>query len=515
MIPQEARPASGEAMTRYGGGMGDAARRALERSLELETQAGELLRELFALQQLRRLRGGADPRVRDREEGFLRSVRQFGEDGGPLRIRRVGPHLSVNGVRVPADPAFRLALDSLRHDLERWGLGGFELVRPLPPAALDALLDLYPRLGDHLDAAAGPVAAPGGDAAVGAAWLPEGVRLLPPGDPASARSSADDLRDRARRAFFRALAVARTVVRQFAVHRVAELRKSRAAVHEMIDSLTEERFSLLGLTAIQDFDPYTFQHSVHVSVLSLALGQELGLPRRDLADLGVAALFHDIGKIHVPKDVLQKPGGFDSSDWAVMKTHPLAGARALLRYGGSGELAMKVMLVSAEHHMRFDGSGYPRFGSDWSQGLLARIVSLADCYDAMTASRAYMERPFTPDSVVRYMLENAGRLFDPDLLRLFVGKVGLFPVGSLVRLESGELALVVDPPAGVREVDRPRVRLLEGGPDSWRLGEERILAAGPSADPRNRVQAGCHPQDHGVGVDPLLTRHHLEETDAT
>ena len=465
-----------------------------------------LVRDLFALIQLRRLRGPGDPRVRGRAEAWLGQLAELARtSGGPVRIARAGPHIRVNGLRVASHAGTRLALSSLRLDLERLGAGGFEFSGGITGDVMEAFLAAWARGGIAVSHAEDEITKPG----FGCGDVAPGIRLLPPGEDTAEAGTGADLRDQARQAFFRALGVARSVARQVAVHRVPELRKSREVVHEMVDSLTEERFSLLGLAAIQDFDPYTYQHSVHVSILALALGQELGLARRDLADLGVAALFHDIGKIQIPKDVLQKPGCFGPRDWAVMRTHPLGGARALLHYGGRGDLAERIMLVSAEHHMRFDGSGYPRLGADWQQGLFSRLVSLADCFDAMTASRTYMRRPFTPDAVVRYMLESSGRMFDPDLLRLFVAKVGLFPAGSLVRLESGELAVVVESPASTAELERPRVRILGHGPLGHVAAEERILAAGPAADPRGRIRAGCHPQDHGVDVDAVLTSHLL------
>lgn len=493
---------------------GRGARDGFETALALEDAAGRLVRDLFALQQLRRLRGPSDPRVRDRVGVLLRNFQTFARGGAPVRVARAGPHMGVNGIRVPSDSEFRLAAFSLRRDLERWRIGGFEFAARLTLDELETFLEIYPQIGAQLEATLPIDDAPeveDGPALPDLPWLPGSILLLPrPSILAGSAEAGEDLRDRARRAFFRALAVSRTVIRQLSMQRVPELRKSRAAVHEMIDCLTDESFSLLGLTAIQDFDPYTFQHSVHVSVLSLALGQDLGLARRDLADLGLAALFHDIGKLTVPKDVLLKPGDFDSDDWALMETHPLGGARELLRYGGSGEGAVKMMLVCAEHHLKYDGTGYPRLGTDWKQGLFSRIVSLADCYDAMTASRAYARRPFTPDSVIRYMLEGAGRLFDPDLLRLFVGKVGLFPVGSLLRLGSGELALVVDPPASEQETAYPRVHVLVVRPEGWALGEERRLDPDAARSPGLRLGAGCHPQDAGVDVDRLLTGRYLD-----
>lgn len=460
-----------------------------------------LVRDLFSALQMMKLRGRDDPRTRARVEQFHRTLGSTGNATGKCRLVRSGPYLFSGGVRVRPLADVRLAVQSLLLDLERLGAGGWEWDEGVTLDVLLRFIEHYPKM--RLEA-------------VAADWT-EPIELLPgivvlPCSTASPETSAPEAgrRTEARRVFFHALAGARHLVQHFERHHVPEMRKSRALVHEMIDNLVEEEYSLLGLSAIQNFDHYTFQHSVHVSILSMALGQGLGLPRRDLAELGVAALFHDMGKIQVPKKVLLKPGRFDTQDWSVMQTHPLAGARELLLYGGTSELAAKVMLVSTEHHMRFDGTGYPRLGQDWTQGLFARLVSVSDCFDAMTASRAYVERPFTPDSVVRYMIENAGRLFDPDLLRLFVGKVGLYPAGSLVRLESSELALVVEPPLTPHETARPRVVLLEQGPAGFLPAGERLLAGGPAVDPRFRIQAGCHPRDHGVDVDALLTRIFLE-----
>jgi hypothetical protein len=244
----------------------------------------------------------------------------------------------------------------------------------------------------------------------------------------------------------------------------------------------------------------------------MALGQRLGLPRAELSQLGVAAMFHDMGKTRIPKRVLWKPGRFDANEWKIMHRHPLSGARELLQYGGMSDLAIRVMLVSAEHHLRFDGSGYPKLGDDWQQGLFSRIVTICDCFDAMTASRVYMKRPFTPDGVVRYMMENSGRMFDPDLLRVFVGLVGLYPVGSMVRLESGEFGVVLEPVSNPKQVDRPRVRILVLD-ESGKLtpAEDRDLSAGSDVDPRHRIRAGCHPLDHGISVDEVLTQVYLTD----
>ena len=474
----------------------------------------QLLKQIFLTLQTRKLRGSSDPRSlaeEDRLSGLLEEM----AEREPIRIQRSGPHLLVDRNRVRPHPEVRLLVKNLVQDLDRFGIGGFILDPALDRESLRNFLDLYPRLDAVLlenDVAIRVTDSRGEDRTV----LEEDVDLVPgvsvfPYNPESAEEGLDptERRRQARRTFFKALKAARHIFKQAQLNRIAELRKTRAVVHEMIDAVVEEEFSLLGLAAIHSFDEYTFQHSVHVAVLSVALGQRLGLARSELASLGVAAMFHDVGKTRVPRRVLWKPGRYDKDEWRIMRKHPLAGARELLRMGGASDLAVRVMLVSAEHHMRFDGSGYPKLGDDWQQGLYSRIVALADCFDAMTASRVYMERPFTPDAVVRYMLENAGRMFDPDLLREFIGIIGLYPVGSLVRLENGDLAVVTEPPSNSNEVERPRVRILQPGEQGFIAGDERALGEGPSIDPRFRIKASCHPLDFGVELDDLLEEHYL------
>ncbi|MBK8231110.1 MAG: HD-GYP domain-containing protein [Candidatus Eisenbacteria bacterium] len=468
--------------------------------------AWRFVRAFFTALQTRRLRAAEDPQMVARLQEFSEALARLAAGDGAVRLQRFGPHLWVGRTRLRPLPEHRLLLRSVLGDFERWGIGGLEFQSDADPAALASFIELYPTV-DRCLLAARPE---GGRLEVVVELSPQ-VRALPAQRELNPEEmTPEEARAQARRTFFRALAAARSVTRQCALGGLPELRKTRAVVHEMVDTLVEEEFSLLGMTAIQNFDPYTFQHSVHVSILSMALGQRLGLSRGDLAALGVSAMFHDMGKTRVPKEVLHKPGRFDDTEWRVMRTHPLSGARELLRTGSVSDLLVQVMLVSAEHHLRFDGSGYPPLGDSWQQGLFARIVTLADCFDAMTASRIYMKRPFTPDAVIRYLFENSGRMFDPDLLRLFVEMVGLYPVGSLVRLESGELAVVAEPPTQAREVDRPAVVTLEPGGQGWRVGSVRRLADGAPVDPRCRIQAGCHPQDHEVDVDAVLAQVYLE-----
>jgi len=477
----------------------------IDRSAAADPEAVHLLVGLFSFLQVRRLRGEGDPIVEERAGRLRRHLGSFLEAEGRLRVDRRGPHLFVNGGRWRPVVEQRVAMRSLWQDLERARLGGWELLREA--GAIQALLEIYPRLRECVEERTS--LASSGGAGPQAFHLGPGVRALPLAEgPGVVPGEGPPEAERVMRTFVRALAGARSLFRQFAATRIPELRRSRSLVHEMIDCLAEEDFTLLGLTAIQDFDEYTFQHSVHVTVLATALGQWLGLPRRDLADLGVAALFHDIGKLHVPREILHKPHQLRPQEWSLVRAHPLAGARRLLPYGAASPVAATAACVCLEHHMHYDGKGYPQL-ADWSQGLFARIVSLADCYDAMTASRVYSTRPLTPDSVILHMIQGAGRHFDPDLIRLFVARVGLYPAGSIVRLRSGEEAIVLGPPETAAQVERPRVAILRKGPRGCELAAERDLSAGPPEDGAHAIQGALGPAESSVSVDDLLSGYHV------
>ncbi len=313
------------------------------------------------------------------------------------------------------------------------------------------------------------------------------------------------LRQQARKTFFSALQHTQIHLRNVTGESLPKLRRTRQVVHKIIDTLVEEEFSLLAMTSLKAFDEQTFLHSVNVCILSTALGQRLGLNRRELSDLGVAALFHDLGKMTVPKQVLNKPGSFSPAEWRIMKSHPLEGVRTLLGSGDLTELATKVMLVSLEHHMRYDLNGYPRIGDSWDIGVTSRIVSIADCYDAMTSHRVYEDVRLIPHRVMLHMLGRSGKNFDPVLMRLFVGLMGLYPVGSLVRLAGSELAVVVatDP----ADPSAPVVRLVcdstgtEIDPGNLQL----INLAELERTDTPRISEVLDPVDEGIDLSAYLT----------
>jgi len=212
------------------------------------------------------------------------------------------------------------------------------------------------------------------------------------------------------------------------------------------------------MTAIKDYDEYTYHHSVNVSILSVALGQRLGLNRRMLTELGMVALFHDLGKMEIPNEVLNKPSNFTDDEWKIIRKHPLWGLKAILKIKKFDELTIKSAIVAFEHHMNFDLSGYPKVRKPLELELYSRIVSLSDQYDAMTSARVYSRVPMSPDKALSIMMERAGTQLDPLLFKFFTNMVGVYPIGTLVMLDTKELGLVYE--SNQIFPSRPRVMII-------------------------------------------------------
>lgn len=267
-----------------------------------------------------------------------------------------------------------------------------------------------------------------------------------------------DARKIIKKTYFNAVSYTKGVITKIRSGEKVNIKKAKRIVETMVDQLLEEEQLLLGMTAIKDYDEYTYHHSVNVSILSIALAQRLGLSRKKLTELGLVALFHDIGKIEIPQEVLNKPSNFTEDEWRLMRRHPVWGVRAILKLRGFDSAAIRSAIVAFEHHMYYDFSGYPKVKKYMELDLYSRIVSLADQYDAMTSSRVYSRIPMSPDKSLSIMMDRSGTQLDPLLFKFFINMVGVFPIGTLVMLDTKELGLVYESSAVF--ADRPRVLLV-------------------------------------------------------
>ena len=267
-----------------------------------------------------------------------------------------------------------------------------------------------------------------------------------------------DIRKTVKATYFNAVSFTKGVFEKIKSGEKANMKRAKRAVQSMVDVLLTEEDLLIGMTAIKDYDDYTYHHCVNVSIISIAMGQKIGLSKAQLQELGMVALFHDLGKMEVPAEMLNKPTSFTDDEWKIVKKHPMWGVRAILNMKGFDQLSIKAGIVAFEHHIYSDNTGYPdrRFPHDLD--IFTRIVSLADQYDGMTSSRVYSRTPMSPEKALSLMMERAGSQLDPLLFKFFVNMVGVFPVGTAVMLDTREIALVYG--ANRTFPDRPRVLII-------------------------------------------------------
>lgn len=224
-------------------------------------------------------------------------------------------------------------------------------------------------------------------------------------------------------------------------------------VDELAASVLRNPGALVSLVRLKQADDYTYLHSVAVSAMMVALGKQLGLEDAELRECGLAGLLHDIGKMAVPLDILNKPGKLSDEEFAKVQRHPSAGHDVLAESGMVPPIALDVCL---HHHEKFGGGGYPHGLKGDAISLHARMGAICDVYDAITSNRPY-KAGWCPAESLRRMAEwtKAGQ-FDPTLFAAFVKCIGIFPVGTLVKLKSGRLAVVVD---NSKSLLQPQVRV--------------------------------------------------------
>lgn len=253
-----------------------------------------------------------------------------------------------------------------------------------------------------------------------------------------------EFRTAARANFFRAMSVVESTVVGLSENKEVNVSKTKRVVHTLIDHIVRDESSLIELTAIRDYDDYTYAHSVNVCVYALTMGVRLGLDRPRLSQLGFAAIFHDAGKVKLPTDLIRKPEKFDEDDWLQMQRHPLLGAKTILRSLKLDAHSARAARGAFEHHISPDNSGYPQLPERRRPvNLFSRIISIVDNFDALTSGRVYMKEAIPPDEALRKMHFQMHAKFDAFLLRIFTDVIGVYPAGSLVLLSTDEVALIL------------------------------------------------------------------------
>jgi HD-GYP domain-containing protein (c-di-GMP phosphodiesterase class II) len=295
-----------------------------------------------------------------------------------------------------------------------------------------------------------------------------------------------------KRTYFKALKVTKNMMQNLWTGRPVDVKSSRRIVYSLVDSISRDEFGIMALTTIKNFDEYTFNHSLNVGILALALGQRIGLDKKSLARLGASGILHDIGKVEISKDLINKIQKLTDQEWETLKLHSNFGVREILKTRGLDDIAMYAVTVAYQHHWNFDGTGYPLREKDEEPTLFSKVVRICDSYDAMTTARSYQPVPYLPHFALRVIWSNQNRLFDPVLTKVFAQLLGIYPVGSCLELNTGEVGLVMR--QNPSNIDLPIAKIIVDRDHNKVDGRTIDLAM----DVETKIIRPTYPQIYGV-----------------
>lgn len=301
-------------------------------------------------------------------------------------------------------------------------------------------IDIDTERGLDPDALPAPVAEPAPGAAEPAAQPMPAATSPPVTGSAAIHTTAKtaDPFERARALHREATQIVRDMLVDIRLGKQIEMEKVEPLVGRIVDSIFTQQDALLPLARLKQHDSYTFQHSVSVCALMTAFARTLEVPREVIREIAVGALLHDVGKARVPDEILNKPGKLTEAEFDRMKSHVVQSKIILMATPGISQIALD---VAAQHHERYDGTGYPNKLKAGQISLYGRMGAIVDVYDAITSNRVY-HKGMAPTAALRKLLDWSANHFEPRLVKAFIRSVGIYPTGALVRLESSRLAVV-------------------------------------------------------------------------
>jgi len=436
-----------------------------------------LLRYLAAASKHRTMYPAAHPLVRRSMDDLVQVVDLLLRDREAITFQIHEDTFFLDHVMLPEESLRNAGL--LAACLER-EIGLFQFRRGIPASEIASFVEVLTTPAQTVRAAGGPAAVLAGRDAAHIVIEP----------PRAARPQEAEIAVDPTNAYEAGHTVVQVLRAQAARRAPLDMNKARIFLSAAIEVVRDNRFALLGLTANRDYDETSSHHAVNVSILALLLGVRLGLPHEPLMALGMGALLHDIGKVRVPQKLLSRAAPLSEEERAVLQRHSVHGGSILRDMEGLGRLAA---VVALEHHAHYDLTGYPALPGKEHPNAFTRIVAIADAYDTVTCARPVASRPLRPELGMKWIAAGLGTIFDPVAGKVFLKMMGTYPVGSLVELNTGSLAVVLRPCE--QFVDRPIVRVLRDGT----LEEVVDLAA----DSSRWITAGVDPEDVGVDLAAL------------
>lgn len=257
--------------------------------------------------------------------------------------------------------------------------------------------------------------------------------------------------------YFKSIEVISNIFKDIRIGKIPKMDNVKEIVGDMVNIISKEKSVILGLTIIKSYDNYLYNHSINVGILSLSLAEYMDIKGDALYNIGISGILHDIGKINTSEDIIKKAGPLTEEEWEVVRKHPILGAKIIEEMDRSRKESLEIVL---EHHIKYDRGGYPRIDRYRELKPGSMIVSIADCYDAMTTLRSY-QRAFTSREAIEIMLSQSGKDFHPDYLKSFINLIGIYPPGTAVRLNNNNIGIVWKPNS--KEPAYPIIKIIIDG----------------------------------------------------
>jgi HD-GYP domain-containing protein (c-di-GMP phosphodiesterase class II) len=444
---------------------------------------------------------GADsPGVDQSISQYLRLINPFVLSLGGVVLEVAGEGFVLNNRRIPGPPGDHAIFNAFMRNLIGWRIGKLEIHHPLDERELKQFIALLLTLkeGDEnnsLNLMKELNARKIESISVSKLELKEEPLLRTP-----------EGRGHPRELYFEAVGIVREIMEEVAEGKALNMRKAKRLMHRMVNSLAQDESILLGLTTIKNYGKYLYNHSVNVGIYSVALGRQLGFPKMDLVQLGIAGLFHDIGKIRIPKSILNKLDQLTEEEWGIVQKHPAYGVETIAKASIWSETTARMIDAAFEHHIKEDWTGYPTVADQRELTVAGRIIGIADFYDTIVRSASYQLFPIFSDRAVGLLWDRSGKDFDPTLVNLFVQLIGLYPIGTLVMLENGDMGVVTTTSKDVQFIDRPKVLRIHfqdgeySGSDVLDLTERED----EKGKYKNSIASSLDPNEYQINVAELL-----------
>jgi len=410
----------------------------------------KFIKAFYSLIQMVRIHRENNRLLIDSARNFVRVVVLLGSDKGSLTVRFMDKRIWLQERKLLYRPGTSNLYDNILFYFEKRGIFGFRFHIGIRKISFKRLITFI-----HLLKNSEQQTSPRD-------WL---LRKLEAGEfswvelldkPAA---NQEERKEKGKRSYLHVLASVKEIGQKLSCGKQAGLARSIRVIQNMVDLIMEDEPLFRALSTIRIYDDYTFAHSVNVAILSMCMGKRIMLSRKSLERLGLCALLHDLGKLEIPKGILNKPAKLTDEEFDVMKKHSLISVLLITKIQTDRDRKADILLPPFEHHLKYDLSGYPQTSRKKKVSLFGRIITIADVYDAITSPRVYRPTTLSPDRALGLMLEGAGKDFDPILLKVFINMLGVYPVGTLLKLDKG-VGLVTDTPEA-SDSARPRVVLLK------------------------------------------------------